>query len=141
MKNINTTESIQNDGKGQLFYKGFLRYGTTFLLWGLTAVAISENNNLTGSIIGISSILYFFFINNIVWKISNAIRMFVMPAAFIGEDTGDSFRQKVFWNIGPQSFGCMITILIIFYGSYYIGGGEFGVTTPVVDTPIAEQQE
>jgi hypothetical protein len=106
---LKDTSDIQGDGKGhQVFkwllgilgalyfaYTGYLEYNEKRILYFVTAA------------------IYFFPINNFVWYISNGIRKWIMPSAYFASDATELFKQKVFWNIGPQFFGCVITIVIL----------------------------
>ena len=108
MTQINDTSTIQDEGKGQRALRGFLRYFWTISLIGFGVILVPENAN--GGIALIScGVLYFLFLNKLAWGIGNTVRKWVMPTAYLSTDATDAFRQKIFWNVGPQFMATFFT--------------------------------
>lgn len=107
MVQINETSTIQDNGKGQRAFRGFLRFFWTIVFLGQAWLELSKGNKTFAAIFFVCAVLYFLFINSIVWNIANTVRKWVMPEAFITANATESFRKKIFWSIGPQWFGSM----------------------------------
>jgi len=113
MVQIKGTEEIQDDGKGQLAFKSFLKYFWTIALLITSFIGFTSGFVLGGVLYLVATVVYFLFVNNIVWNISNTVRKWIMPEAYVSTDAMDAFKQKMFWNIGPQWFGSLIGWLIL----------------------------
>ena len=113
MVQIQGTKDISDDGKGQTAFKTFLRYLFSAMLLLGAFVGLDGSSILGGILYAVMAILYFLFVNNIAWNISNTVRKWVMPEAYFASDATDAFKKKIFWHVGPQWFGAMFAWLIL----------------------------
>jgi hypothetical protein len=111
---VHGTDKIQSDSKGQKIFSSFLKVlgSLIFILFGFIYFSSFK---LSGLYYFIISVIYFVFIHKIVWSISNKIRMWVLPEAFVATSATDGFRQKIFWNIGPQFSGWFMILAFLLW--------------------------
>jgi len=109
----NDTTTIPDESKGQVFFRGFLRYFWTLVFILLTLLAYAQDNSLNASLNFTAAIIYFLFLNKISWNLSNSIRKWIMPEVILTRGAVDAFKQKLFWHIGPQWFSSMTFVLIL----------------------------
>lgn len=94
MVQIQSTENISDNGKGQTAFKTFLRYFIAAMLLLEAFLGFSGTNIHGGALYVVAAIIYILFVNNIAWSISNNIRKWVMPEAYLASDATDAFRKK-----------------------------------------------
>jgi|APGre2960657373_1045057.scaffolds.fasta_scaffold53400_2 hypothetical protein len=131
------TDSISSEGKWQQNFSKFLKYtgSVLLLIWGLL---ILFSGGFTGVLAGLVQIaaagLFFLYIHDISWKISNSIREFVMPSGYVAHDFGDAFRKKIFWYVGPQSFGWLVAIAVLSLPGMYASENKNSINNNTTKT-------
>jgi len=115
------TESIGDNTKGQRFFSTFLKVVGVTILIAFGVVNFNSGYKIGGGIQLLAALLYFFFIHKIAWSIGNGFRKWVMPEGFIADSATDAFRQKMFWNIGPQFSSWFFAIVLLGWsGQYFV---------------------
>jgi len=67
----------------------------------------------SGLVILIGSIVYFKFLHPLVYGAANWFREFTRPDWIVTRGAMDAFRQKLFWEIGPQLISCVVAAVLI----------------------------
>ena len=112
---VHGTDKIQTDSKGQKIFSSFLKILGTLIFIVFGFILFISSHKLSGLYFFIISVIYFVFIHKIVWSISNKIRMWILPEAFVATSASDGFRQKIFWNIGPQFSGWFMILGVLLF--------------------------
>jgi len=77
-----------------------LTYNTAPMVLGATTLA-KTGAFIVGSLLGLIGAL-----------VGDAVRKFAAPDMIFTSGTGSLIWQKIFWAIGPQSIGCLISIAV-----------------------------
>ena len=119
---VHDTDEIGSDSKGQNAFNIFLKYlGTFFLVASGLSLLFESGGFLLGCLQLITAVLFYLYVHNIFWGLSNSIREFVMPSGYVSHDFGDAFRKKIFWHVGPQFFGFLCAVALMGIPILYFG--------------------
>ena len=100
MENLNTMQKL----KGNVFNVGWVTY---IIILALLGVALFTHQ--FGLMIGISLVGY------IGAVIGNVVRLYTMPIMYLADGTvWTSFKEKTFWNHGPQVIGFFSIFIVLF---------------------------
>lgn len=107
------TNQISDKSEGQKKFSTFLKYFVDFCLCFVLIHALGIKEYITAGLYLIVLIAYHKLIHKFIWDISNKIRLWVMPETFLAVSATDALKKKIFWNVGPQWFGALITLFIL----------------------------
>lgn len=122
MKNIqiHETEDINTNTKTHKIFSNVMKWiGIGILVFCAIFYGFVMRYFMVGIVFVICSIAMYY-LHDIVWSISDKIRDAVMPRAYLADSASDAMRQKIFWNIGPQSFGWFFLFVILLQIGMYL---------------------
>ena len=123
--------------------------GSAFLL-GFPIVAAlngtaSTSFQIVGATAGIFAAVLFIPVGRLGWRCGDFLRKFALPdSVFVGGGFEGLIRQRLFWMVGPQTIGVLISFFAVFGLLTFVivqAAPSFGATKPTVETAEAARIE
>jgi hypothetical protein len=86
----------------------------------LIALALTYSNFKSGGwrpgLISLGATAAFLILGPVSWSLGDWFRKFIAPDSYLTFGTGDAFKKKIFWLVGPQwtSFLCTFAVVMLF---------------------------